>query len=297
MSKRYDATPKALVELRPGDWPPFLGVQATQVEVVDADVSTVTRAADKVLRVRTRAGTRIQHFDFQAGPDASVPGRTHTYNAVLEERHQLPVDSVVFLLRRQAHLKVINGLYEKHLPGEREPYRRFRYRVVRVWELPVEEVLQAGLAVLPLAPISKVRQNELPAVIERMQQRLDREADPGIVGELWTATTVLLGLRYQAGFIQRLLQGVRNMKESTTYQAILEEGRTEEARRMLLRVGEDRFGAKPARNQMLAIQALTDPAHLEDLVVRVNHVGNWEELLAPTSPPPAPPRSRRKKSS
>ena len=49
MSKPFDATPKGLVEIRPTDWPAFLGSTASAVEVVDADVSTVTAGADKVL--------------------------------------------------------------------------------------------------------------------------------------------------------------------------------------------------------------------------------------------------------
>ncbi len=77
--------------------------------------------------------------------------------------------------RHEANLSTINGVYERRLPGAAEPYFQFRYRVIRVWELPVESVLKAGISVLPLAPISAVRQNELPAVIERMKQRLDRE--------------------------------------------------------------------------------------------------------------------------
>jgi predicted transposase YdaD len=289
VSKPFDATPKALLELGPPDWPAFLGVTAWSVEVVDADVSTVTAATDKVLLVRSDDGDRIQHFDFQSGPDASVPRRSHGYSALLEERHELPVDSVVVLLHPKANLRAISGVYERRLPGEAEPYLRFRYRVIRVWELPVETVLQAGLSVLPLAPISAVREDELPAVIARMKQRLDAEPDLATVGELWTATKVLMGLRYEGPFIEQLLQGVRAMKESTTYQSIMQEGRVEEARRILLRVGQDRFGDPPGPEQQSALDAITDAARLEELVVRAGHVASWSELLTA----PAPRRRKR----
>ena len=43
--------------------------------MIDADVSTVTAATDKVLRLSEPDA--VLHFDFQAGPDASVPGRVH----------------------------------------------------------------------------------------------------------------------------------------------------------------------------------------------------------------------------
>jgi hypothetical protein len=100
-SKPFDATPKGLIEIRPPDWPAFFAVAARAVEVVDADVSTVTAASDKVLRVRADAGDRIFHVDFQSGPDATVPRRTHLYSGLLEERHKLPVDSVVVLLHKR----------------------------------------------------------------------------------------------------------------------------------------------------------------------------------------------------
>jgi len=297
MSKPFDATPKGLVEIRPTDWPAFLGVAARAVEVVDADVSTVTAAADKVLILRADDGDRIQHLEFQSGPDASLPRRTHVYSALLEERHGLPVESVVILLRREANLKVINGVHKRSLPRAARPYLHFRYRVIRVWKLPVETVLNAGISVLPLAPISAVRQNQLPVVIERIKQRLDGETDKATVAELWTATKVLLGLRYEAEFVDRLLQGVRAMKESTTYQAIKaegrEEGRLEEVRRVLLRLGQDRFRKGPTREQEAVIEAITDPERLEELVVRTGHVGAWTELLEQ----PPPPRTRHKRSS
>jgi predicted transposase YdaD len=335
VSKPFDATSKALIEFRPADWPAFLGVAARSVEVLDADVSTVTAATDKVLLVETAAGDCIQHFDFQSSPDASVPRRTHGYSALLEERHLLPVDSVVVLLRPAANLTAINGRYEKRLPGVRKPYLRFRYRVIRVWELPVEDVLRAGISVLPLAPISAVSEDELPAVIARMKQRLDAESEQGKVSELWTATKLFLGMRYLAPFVDQLLQGVHNMKESTTYQAILEEGRKEgqrkgrlegrrkgrlegqmegrqegrleggleEARKILVRVGTRRFTVEPSAEQRTLLEAIKDMTRLEDLIVRVGEVATWAELLAaPAAPSPTAetgpekrPTARRRK--
>ena len=53
MSKPYDATSKDLIEADPAGWVTFLGcpVSPADVRLVDADVSTVTADADKVIRV------------------------------------------------------------------------------------------------------------------------------------------------------------------------------------------------------------------------------------------------------
>jgi predicted transposase YdaD len=89
------------------------------------------------------------------------------------------------------------------------------------------------------------------------------------------------------------------MKESTTYQAILEEGRieglnqglnqglyqgrnegrTEEARNILLRLGTKRFGPLPPHIQA-EIAGIASVERLERLTDRVLDVESWEELLA-----------------
>lgn len=117
------------------------------------------------------------HVDFQAGPDRTLPRRLHGYNGLLEDRHDLLVWSVAVLLRPQANLSTINGLYERGFPGER-PYLRFEYQVIRVWELPPDLLLKGGLGTLPLAPISAVTGDQLPGVIERMKRRVRRELPP-----------------------------------------------------------------------------------------------------------------------
>jgi hypothetical protein len=112
------------------------------------------------------------HFDFRAGPDASLPRRTHGYNALLEDRHELLVHSVVVLLRPEANLRTITGVYERRFPDADAPYLTFRYQVIRVWQLPVEPLLAGGPGTLPLAPISAVGEADLPGVIRRMKERL-----------------------------------------------------------------------------------------------------------------------------
>ena len=77
------------------------------------------------------------------------------------------------------------------------------------------------------------------------------------------------------------------MKESVTYQAILEEGRVlgieagraDEARRILLNLGTKRFG-KPSAKHRKTVAAIAEPAVLEALATRSLEVESWTELLA-----------------
>ena len=73
------------------------------------------------------------------------------------------------------------------------------------------------------------------------------------------------------------------MKESVTYQAIIREGRAEgraeEARRVILMLGEKKFGAADAGVRAL-LEAMGEVEQLEELIAKVTDVGSWQELLA-----------------
>jgi predicted transposase YdaD len=118
--------------------------------------------------------------------------------------------------------------------------------------------------------------------------------------KLWTATYLLLGLLFSEELVSTLLEGAANMQESTTYQAILREGRTEgrtegliEGRQEgliegritgeqqhLVRQGTEEFG-KPDLAIQTAIEAIRDLERLEVLSVRIidPSVRDWNELL------------------
>ena len=72
MSKRFDAATKQLVETRPADWLAFLGLPGTGASVVDADLSTVTAEADRVVRVDNGPLPYLLHVEFQASYDPEM---------------------------------------------------------------------------------------------------------------------------------------------------------------------------------------------------------------------------------
>jgi predicted transposase YdaD len=84
----------------------------------------------------------------------------------------------------------------------------------------------------------------------------------------------------------QLFRGVVSMKESSTYQAILEEGRAEgriegavaEAKRTLRLQGDDAFGP-PDPRAAAVIERLDDLPRLEEMLRRVRTASSWPELL------------------
>jgi predicted transposase YdaD len=257
--------------------------------------------------LRVNAGSPyLLHLEFVSGHDsARLPRKLMVRSALLEDRHDLPVRSVVVLLRPEADSPQLTGVYERGFPDE-EPYLRFRYQVVRVWQLPPEMLLSGGLALLPLAPISDVTADELPGIIKRIEQRLGSRRGRKQAPMVWAAAYILLGLRYSPALSAQLFRGVLSMKESSTYQAILEEGRAEgiaqgmaqgmakglaETRKMLRVAGTRLFGP-PDVQTATAIEAIEDLARLEDLRDRLETARSWQELLE--QPPRGQRRGRRR---
>jgi predicted transposase YdaD len=296
VAKPYDATLKTLLTASPRDWLRLAGFPATSGEIIDADLSTVTAATDKVLRLKGPPPS-LMHFEFQAGPDVGLPRRVLGYNTLLGIGHDLPVFRVIVLLRPEANLRNITGTFEQHYPRVVEPNLVFHYRVVRVWEVPAATLLKGGIGTLALAPIGEVSEAELPTVIREMKDRLDQRKYDKIAGELRTAVRILMGLRYEGLFIDQLLRGVQHMKESVTYQEILNEGVAkgiaQETRRMLIKMGEQIFQKPPNAEVRAVLEAIQEPETLEQMTLRVHQFQNWEELLPAAS---KPSRGRKKKS-
>jgi predicted transposase YdaD len=293
VAKEYDVTFKHLVEAHPAEWLALSQLPAGKViEVRDADLSTVSAAADKVLLVQADPAY-VAHLEFQAGIDRDLDLRALLYNVMLRWRHRLPVRTVVILLTPRALASSLTGNFRDVITPDCS--LDFSYRIVRVWEQPVEQLLTGGLGTLPLAPISAVREDDLPRVIRRMHERISAEASPAEADIAWSSTLILSGLRYRAGFMAGLLEGVWNMQESATYQAIIERGRAEglaegreqgreqgrlqEARNALLLIGTERFGVPDSDTDRM-LNSIGDLGHLEQLFKRVITAGDWKDLLS-----------------
>ena len=287
MSKPYDAVTNRLIELRPADWVSFLRLPQGPVSLVDADLSTITSYADRLIRVDAETPYLV-HNELESGKDtATVPVRLFHYNASVFYKVRLPVVSAVFLLRKESNSPRITGTFDIPDP-DGNTYFSFRYNVVRVWQLDVDELLVGDLGTLPFAPVSNVRATDVPRVIQTMQSRIETEAsDDAEAAELWTATNVLMGLRYNSLSKARFLRGVRNMRDSITYKEILDEGRTEGRvegriegeRRTLLLQGTRQFG-EPTREQRARLEAATTSEQLEVWLLSLLTASSWDEVLA-----------------
>jgi predicted transposase YdaD len=305
--KPFDASTKFLVELHPEDWVEFLNLPRGIARVVDADISTITAAGDRIIEVKAPDETYGLHLEFQAGADSTFVKRLWNYNVSYTVKLDYTVRSVAVLLRPFHNHQEVTGRRKQESAGD--TIHDFTYTVLRVWETPPEVFLNGGLALLPLAAVADVGKKQVAGVVEQIEERLEKETKPSEGDLLRTALSVLLGLRYEKSFVEQIMgksvlelssvykaavkegkeqglqegkeQGLQEGKEQGLQegkQQGLQEGHEKASRALLLRLGRKRLG-EPSAEMLSTIEGITQAEVLDQLAERVLDIESWSELL------------------
>jgi predicted transposase YdaD len=177
------------------------------------------------------------------------------------------------LLRPEADSPALTGNVERLRPNGTR-YLAFEFSVIRLWKLPVTQVVRGGLATLPLALLGDLSGTSPEVVVEQVVERLSSNIPLESIRKLWTSTYLLAGLRYAPEIAGKLLQKVaEQMKESMTHQKILADGREEGIaqglaqgmaqgvavgeRRLFLKMASRRLGEPDAATRAKVEQAST----------------------------------------
>mgnify|MGYP007037477279 FL=1 len=299
--KPYDVILKDLIFDHPRPWLRWAGISSDPAEaviVLDSNLATVAAESDKIIGVGDPVD-RLSHFEISSTYSPQVPRRSNRYNILVECKHELPVWSTLILLRPEADGPALTGTRTAEYPG-RGLVSVFRYGVIRLWEVDHEELLSGGLGTLPLAPLGAGAEGDIPRILRAIEEELDRVGDPALSNEVWTCTSMLMGLKYEGAEIVRWLRRMFPMQESSLYRYLMEEGtkkglakglaeglakgraegRAEEARRLFLRLEERRLTGRVPRSVKQLLSQVVDPRLIERLVDRFEEFSDWDEVEA-----------------
>ena len=162
--------------------------------LIDADLSgAVTTATDEVFDVNDPEPWLIL-AEIQSSWDGDLPYDTLRRYAMSVHRHRKPVSCVVVLLRPEANSSGMTGRF--HQPDPINGGRAFPFKVIPLWEQPVETFRTGPLALRPFAPLANVPPEAAPEVTQRIKERL--EAHGTRANKEWVSTALfqLLALRY-----------------------------------------------------------------------------------------------------
>jgi hypothetical protein len=282
MSMPFDATLKDLgrddpiAVLTAFDQPP-----TGAVFLLNVDLSTITTAADLVIGIGDPL-TEVVHIDFQSSAAAWKHADILTYNALLHAEYHVPVHSIIILLRPQAAHSNLNGVVSYATRSGRGSMN-FAYEIVRLWERPAESFLYGALGTLPFAVLGTLPEgvptvDAMAAVAQKLIERIEREAATDQGRKLLTAAFLLAGLRVTRAVAKQVFRGLRQMRDSDTYMAILDEGREEHAKATILRLGRKRFG-QPDEPFLTLLNGMSDLERLDRLLDRMLDATSWRDLL------------------
>ncbi len=250
---------------------------------VTSDLSTVVAESDRILFV-DEDPPWLGHVEIQSSPDSDLDLRIDRYNLLIEYRERMPVISAVLLLRPEADSPKLTGRRIQQRPNG-EKYREFQYHVVRAWEQSVDSILNGPLAMLPLATLTEVPDEQVPGLVEKIEARLSATENVALANQLRTDAVILMGLKFSEELINSCPWRTDKMRESTIYQAILREGRQEafqealeEGRALLIHLGTKRFGS-PTSATTERLNSIHEREQLNQLTERVMDVASWDELL------------------
>lgn len=277
-----DATLKDIVAEHLADFVTTFGLAGRgPLTLLNVDLSTVSAATDIVFQCGDPPG-EIVDLNFQSGVDRLLPNRLHLYSSLLNFRYDAPVRTILVLLRDKADAANLTGNFAYAIGDEGV---EFRYKVIRLWELPSDKLLHGGLGTMPLSLLCEMTDNKKPSLeamkdaVRVIDARLQAEAEPAQAVKLMTATYVLAGLRVDLDELKEIFAGVITMPASTAFDAMIERGEIKNSHRLLLRLGRTRFGEPDAATEA-ALIAITDLDRLERLADAILTACSWNELLA-----------------
>ena len=295
--KRYDAAMRGIFDLHFEDWLERFGIpKGTPVKVLDSDVSSVTARADKVLLI-SAVVPFILHIECQVSYDPGLIRRMLRYNALLHELHNMPVVSVLILLRRKANGRNYSGQLQYSVEGHSGSIE-FCYQIMRVWELDADDLLASGPGLQALSLLSDMAAKNPRETVLKLARSLAHRKDWKRIKE-WSFS--LAAMRYNRAQLEAMFKGVDEMLtfddvlEVSSVKSLiinhakkkaLEKGRKEglkqgieHGRQSLIRIGTILFGV-PTPAQRRRIMGIDDFSVLNDLEVQAKNTSNWKELLA-----------------
>jgi predicted transposase/invertase (TIGR01784 family) len=212
----FDSTCRRLAEQFPEDiarWLLGKPIQSTILKPTELSLEPIR--ADNLILLEGEED--ILHVEWQTDPKQVIPMRLADYRLRIHRKapnkriHQV----VVYLRKTDSDLVHQNYFEIAGMYAE--------YEVVRIWEVPAAELMQfPGL--LPFAALGKTDNPErtLREAVRAMKQIEDPEQQHEVLG----AAYFLGGLVLERELIGKIIR--RDvMRESVTYQAVLEEGREE----------------------------------------------------------------------
>jgi hypothetical protein len=264
--KVYDQAFKYLAENDPRTLLALLGAIAPhanpRITRLPKELVSSAVIPDEIYLIEENGERRIAHIEAQTRYESDIPVRLVNYADRLRIVHNLPVRTFLLLLTKRG---APNPIPTEGVIESGRLRLTFSYEVVKLWELAAEVFLDAARpGLLPFIPLMRGDRAALDTAAARIVALPDATRR-----ELELHFLVLGGLRYDAATLIAALGRpsmipLEQLRESSIYQLILQEGKAEgrqegrqegreegleqgleHEREMIARLVRRKFGAPP----------------------------------------------------
>ncbi|TVQ45142.1 MAG: DUF4351 domain-containing protein [Gloeocapsa sp. DLM2.Bin57] len=245
--KKADIGSKRLISLAPNNWIRWITQRQdlTFCEFLSGEFQWLSRENDVLMKiVGKKEGEFLMLNELQLRYQDNGPLRMRVYAALAQERYNLPVYPVLINILPHVKNPNIPNFYEEEFMGIRS-YQS--YRVVNLWEVPVELVFRDNISsLLPFVPILKGGGEEV--VVREAVRKLREEEE---LTDLEPLLSFFASFVLEMPLVQEIMRwDMVILRESPWYQEILKEGlqlgeergREEGEANLLIRLLSKRFG-------------------------------------------------------
>jgi hypothetical protein len=278
---------KELFHLRPRDLLALTGeAGATIVSTQVAELPSLSRRVDTVLRLRRAGQSYIRHLEFEMKHRKGLELRCFEYAALLVMRFRVPVLTTVVLVEKPGPRELA---YREVLGGRVVHERRFD--VVRLWEIDPEHALRLGPGAAAL--VGTAERTTLP-LVRRAARKIQRETVGVVQSDLLFILQALARRRYTARELAGVIPKETVMAGSLWAEAAREgriEGRVEGARELCLDLARQHHPDVADRAVQL-IEACSDVKRLHEWALQAPRLSDSAFLDLLTEPSGATPGTR-----
>jgi predicted transposase YdaD len=197
-------------------------MNVAQCKPVQSELLQPRQLPDGILEVRLtdREGAHYVVVEVSTYPDRRSVEQARTNSLmVLLERGVLPEMVVIVLSPKGTYEPEASEVLASALGLTR---LETSWRVIKLWEVPAESMLEADVGVIPLVPLMKA--SAPPAeVLGRCRERIDRDAREDERANLLAVTWVLARLRYNEEDLKAMFGGRSAVIESPFFQDLQED--------------------------------------------------------------------------
>jgi predicted transposase YdaD len=291
MAGDYDSGMKRLVKINPADYVNWLVQDAIYLEEYNPHLPNRSIDADSLLKAAYKAAPDrpfLVHLEFQTKHDPEMAKRLWEYNVSATIKYDLPVKSFVIYLRKTN--QVATSPYQVKVSDDEEIHR-FRFGVIKLWEISAEELRETGLTgLLALLPLTKegARREVVETMIDDLQHETDGQAQSDMLSIGLTFASFVFNKKDQDWLKRRISMLEDILEESPFYQDILhrgeekglEKGRVQGLQQALVDIVQERFPQEATLIRLTKRQAaiIEKPEVLRRLIARVSTLQTPDEV-------------------